>query len=165
MSLRYILSVSVAAALLSGCATPKPPYAPPEGAPTANLKSAISGANSRNESIGIGVVEKEKREPSPLFSIYKSESQPAGYVKVPANEPLILHYYETASGGRICKLTIQVTLETGKNYSLVGGGTYQSGPIPVLMGTRGCEFGVVDDASNKPVPAQRAQTNLPWFAQ
>lgn len=165
MFFRYVLSISVVTAFLSGCASPQPPYALPEGTPSANLKSTIPGAHGFSESIEIAVVEEDKRMPTRLFVISNSVSKPLGYLKVPANGPLILHYNETISGGRFCRLTIQVTLEADKNYSLVGGFTYKSGPIPILMGTRGCEFGVVDEATGKPVPAQRARTNLPWFAQ
>lgn len=165
MSLRYVLAVSLAAALLSGCATPQPPYAPAEGTPTANLKSNINAPSSRSESIDIGVVEENKRMPTRLFAIDKWISKPAGYQKVLAGEPLILTYFENSSGAPICRVTIQVVLEAGKSYTLVGGETYTPNPIPLLRGTRGCKFGVMDDETSKPVPAQPAKTNLPWFAQ
>ena len=165
MFLRYVLTASFAAVLLSGCATPRPPYAPAEGTPTANLKSSIRAPSSRNESIDIGVVEENKRMPTRLFAIDKWTSKPAGYQKVPANEPLILTYFENSSGAPICRVTIQVVLDAGKSYTLVGGETYKPNPLPLLRGIRGCEFGFVDDETQKLVPAEPATTNLPWFAQ
>jgi hypothetical protein len=159
MFLRYVLPIAIVTALLSGCATA--PYVIPEGASFANLKNTISGTQNYRESIDIGIVDPEKKIPARLFYIYKSTSKPEGYVKVPANEPLQLYYDETASGGRSCKITIQVRLEEGKNYVLVGGFTYKSGPIPILMGTRGCEFGLIDEETKLPVPVRRPETHLP----
>ena len=165
MSVRYVLAVSLAAALLSGCATPQPPYAPADGVPTATVKSAVQGGDSRGVTIDIGVVEENKRMPTRLFEISRSVSKPAGYMKVPANEPLILTYFENSSGAPICRVTIQVVLEAGKSYTLTGGTIYKPNPMPLMRDFRTCEFAVVDDEIKKPVPAQPAKTNLPWFAQ
>jgi hypothetical protein len=39
------------------------------------------------------------------------KSDPEGYVKVVAHQPLRLLYYESAPGGRYCKISIEVSLE------------------------------------------------------
>jgi len=90
-----------------------------------------------------------------LFLIKRSKSTPEGPVKVPAEMPLELNYSEQASGGRYCNLGLSVTLKQGREYALVGGFAYESGPIPLLTGTRRCELGVVDTATKLPVPAKR----------
>jgi hypothetical protein len=150
---RRITTYFTIATVLYGCATPQPPYAIPPGIPYANLKSSISGAYGRYESITISVFDKNASPPGDrkLFSIAKSVSTPAGYVKVPANQPVTLTYYESASGGRYCQLFAQVNLEPEKNYSLVGGFEYEKGPIPILTGTRKCKFGVENDTTGLPV--------------
>ena len=143
-------------AFLAGCASEPPitQYVASEGAGTANLRSAIQGADSRNESINVFVLEgscgdaKRKK----LFHVRESKSEPLGYVKVPANQPLRLEYAEDASGGRTCNIALDVNLEAGKSYSLVGGFAYKSGPIPIITGTRMCKFGVLEDAEKMPVP-------------
>jgi hypothetical protein len=47
---------------------------------------------------------------------------------------------------------MEVKLDEGKAYSLEGGFAYESGPIPILTGTRMCRFGLKDDVEKKPVP-------------
>lgn len=69
-----------------------------------------------------------------------------GYVKIAANQLLRLEHIEAASGGRTCNISLDVNLEREGNYSLIGGFGYESGPIPILTGTRICKFGVQDDA-------------------
>jgi hypothetical protein len=151
---RKLPALAAIASMLYGCATPIPPYTPPPGVPYANIKSAINGAHGRYESIDIYLFDTNGTPPGrrKLFSINKSVSKPAGYVQVPANTPLNLTYYETASGGRYCQLFIKVNLEQDKNYSLIGGFAYEKGPIPILTDTRKCELGVIDDSTNMPAP-------------
>ncbi|MES2949116.1 MAG: hypothetical protein V4858_11300 [Pseudomonadota bacterium] len=150
---RNLIALMATAFLLIGCATPVPQYALPTGVPFASIKSSIKGANSHNESISVSISDLDAKPPvyGRLFAINYSKSKPLGYMQVPANVPLDLGYYESASGGRYCQLSAKVTLEQGKTYSLVGGFAYESGPIPILMGTRKCHFGVVDDATGIPV--------------
>jgi predicted small lipoprotein YifL len=144
------LKITAILASLAGCASEPPlaQYAGPEDAATSNLKSEIGGGGGRNESINVYVTEgrcgdaKRKK----LFNIRDSKSNPAGFVKIAANQPLRLEYIETASGGRTCNISLDVDFESGKSYSLVGGFAYKSGPIPILTGTRMCQFGVQDDA-------------------
>lgn len=128
-----------------------------KGTATANLRSVISGTDSRHESIDVyaseGTCSATKR--GNLFYIKKSKSNPEGFVKVAANQPLLLQYIEDASGGRSCNITLEVNLEEGESYSLVGGFAYQSGPIPILTGTRMCRFGVQDDKTLMPVPFKK----------
>jgi hypothetical protein len=149
ITLSFILATG-----LYGCATPAPPYALSANAPYANLKSAISGADNRNESIQIYLLDTSiaPHQRGKLFSIAKSVSTPAGYVKVAANEPLVIFYEEAASGGRTCQLSLKATLEQGKDYSLVGGFVYESGPIPILTGTRKCQLSIKNDVVNSPAP-------------
>ena len=138
---------SVLAASLGGCAAPVASYVIPNDIPSANIKSNIRGAGNLTESIDIYLFDKNGDPPGQrhLFAIKKSKSQPEGYVKVPANTPLNFSYYESVSGGRECKLFKKATLDQDKNYILVGGFDYESGPIPILTGTRKCKFGVVEE--------------------
>jgi hypothetical protein len=140
-------------ALLYGCAAPPKPYSLPDGVPSANLKSAIDGAYGRSESIDISLFDGSATPPvhKSLFSIRRSISKPEGYVQVPANTPLTISYYESASAGRYCELSIKVILEPQKNYSLTGGFAYEKGPIPILTGTRQCQFGAIDDETKMPI--------------
>ena len=149
---RTIITLSAIAATLYGCAAPAPPYALSPGVPYANLRSSIQGAYGRYDSINIYVTKDGQPGVKKLFSIAKSVSTPAASVKVAANEPLNLMYSEGISGGRSCQLRIVVTLEPGKSYSLVGGFVYEKGPIPILTGTRQCQFGVIEDGTGMPVP-------------
>lgn len=143
-------------AFLAGCASqpPIPQYVVPDDAVTANLTSEILGADSRNESIAVYVLDGRcgDAQRKKLFYVRESKSEPAGYLKVPANQPLRLEYAEDASGGRTCNIALDVNLEAGKSYSLVGGFAYKSGLIPIITGTRMCKFGVQDDADKSPVP-------------
>lgn len=151
---RRLAPFAIVAATLCGCATPIPPYSLPQNVPSATLKSSITGAYELFESIDILLFD-SNGTPSGnrmLFSVKGSVSKPTGYVQVPANVPLKLVYSEVASGGRFCKLNINVTLEQGKSYSLVGGFAYEKGPIPILTGTRKCKFGVVDEETKLLVP-------------
>lgn len=136
--------VPIVSSMLFGCASP---YVVPEGAAIAYVKSDIISGSSRHDSIGI-FVSNEKCSRSKgdiLFSILNSKSTPAGFVKIAANRTLQLRYLENAPGGDICHIPIQVKLEEGKHYSLVGGVDYKSGPIPILTGARICRFGVQDE--------------------
>jgi hypothetical protein len=149
-SIGLALTITAVLAFLAGCVSqpPLPRYSAPDGAATANLKSEIWGANSRNESIDVFVSEGrcDDAKRKKLFNIRDSKGDPSGYVKVAANQALRIEYVEVASGGRTCNISLDVNLEGGKNYSLVGGFEYKSGPIPVLTGTRMCQLGVQDDA-------------------
>lgn len=151
---RRIIAFLIIATMLHGCATPPPQYVLPSGIPYANITSAIDGAYDRHDSIDIYVTDKNgtSRGSKHLFAIAKSKNFPAGYVKVPANQPLTLSYSEAASGGRYCQISIEVSLEQGKNYSLVGGFEYEKGPIPIFTGTRKCRFGVKDDMTGMLIP-------------
>jgi hypothetical protein len=156
MTITKFTVLGLIASFLYGCATPTPQYTLPPNVSSASLKSAVQGADSRHESIDVFLVDHTAAPPGlrRLFSIHRSKSTPNGYVQVPANVPLRLTYSEAASGGRYCRIDIQVTLEQGRMYSLVGGFTYDRGPIPVLTDTRKCRFGVVDELTNTPVPYQ-----------
>lgn len=144
------LKITAILAVLAGCASEPPPpqYAAPEGAVTADLKSEIWGAESHNESINVYVLEGRCGDANrkKLFAVRYSKSNPVGFVKVAANQPLRLEYIETAAGGDTCNISVDVAFERGKSYSLVGGFAYKSGPIPILTGTRMCQLGVQDDA-------------------
>jgi len=147
-------------AILAGCShTPSyPRYAAPEGVSTADLKNAISGATGRNESITVYVDEGNcaNTQRKQLFQMRSGASDPVGTVKVAADQPLQLHYFEQASGNRTCNISLDVKLEAGKSYSLVGGFAYKSGLIPFLPGTRMCRFAVQDDADKSIVPRSPA---------
>lgn len=143
--------------ILAGCASSGRPilqYAVPEGAPSADLKSAIWGANSRNESIDVYVSEGGcgKTQRRRLFYIRNSKSDPVGSVRIEANRPLRLEYLEEASGGRSCYIALEANLEAGKSYSLTGGFEYKSGAIPILTGTRMCRLAIQDDADKTFIP-------------
>ena len=140
------IAVVCIANLLSGCVTPPPRYALSQDQPYANLKSGISQSMSRHESIGIYVFEGVcgAGEKKSLFEISMSRTTPNDYVKVAAGKPLRLQYHENASGGRFCQVAIEVTLEPGKSYSVVGGTHFEKGLIPFLP-SRMCQFGVVND--------------------
>lgn len=153
-----ILITSLILPILFGCASQTNKYVVSERAATANLRSVISGADSRHQSIDIYASE-GTCDIAPLrgklFQIKKSKSDPEGFVKVAANQPLRLQYVEDASGGRTCNIVLEVNLEEGKSYSLVGGFDYESGPIPILTGTRMCRFGVQDDKTQIIVPFKK----------
>lgn len=150
-----LLTCLLAIHFISGCASPPPPYKLAEGASHAHLQSALRGAYDRQESIDVYLEEGKCSSMSrqQLFTVRKSISRPEGGIKVLANKPLQLVYDESASGGRSCHIEMAVTLEAGKNYSLIGGFDYKEGPIPVLLGTRMCRFGVKDNASGKLLPS------------
>jgi len=151
---RRLASLAALTAILCGCATPIPPYSLPPNVPSASLKSEINGAYNRYESIDVYLFDSNGTPPGNrrLFSVSRSVSNPAGHVQVPANVPLNLMYYESASGGRYCQLHISVTLEQGKSYSLVGGFAYEKGPIPIFTDTRRCRFGAIDEETKAAVP-------------
>ncbi|HXU94336.1 MAG TPA: hypothetical protein VFP33_11845 [Gallionella sp.] len=151
---RKLASLATATIILCGCATKAPPYSLPLNVPSASLKSEINGAYDYNESIDVYLFDNDVTPPGnrTLFSIRRAVSTPAGYVQVPANVPLNLMYFESASGGRYCQLNIKVILEQGKSYSLVGGFVYDKGPIPVFTDTRKCRFGAIDESTKTPVP-------------
>lgn len=141
------VKMTAAIALLAGCAD-LPQYVAPEHGATANLKSEIEGGDGMNDSINLYVSEGSCADPNrkALFYIRDSQSKPAGFQKIVANQPVRLVYVETMSGGRTCAISLDVVFEAGKNYSLVGGFAYKAGPIPILTGTRMCQFGVQNDA-------------------
>lgn len=152
------LITSLMLPILFGCASQLSKYVVSEGAATANLRSVISGADSRHDSIDIYASEgtcDAATGRGTLFHIKKSKSDPDGFVKVAANQPLRLQYREDISGGRACSITLEVNFEEGKSYSLVGGFEYESGPIPILTGTRMCQFGVQDDKAQMPMPFKK----------
>lgn len=151
------LITSLMLPILFGCASQSYRYVISEGAATANLRSVISGGSSRHDSIDIYASEGtcSATERGSLFHIKKSKSDPDGFVKVAANQPLRLQYREDISGGDTCHITIEVNLEEGKSYSLVGGLEYKSGPIPILTDTQMCRFGVQDDKTRMLVPFKK----------
>ncbi|SOD25353.1 hypothetical protein SAMN05518800_1866 [Variovorax sp. YR752] len=153
---RFIV-VLVCASILAACSsTPPTPYMLPDGLPSANLRSGLIGAFGHYESISVSISGRPERQigHGQLFTVRKSKSKPEGYIKVAANEELIIGYSEAVAGGGRCGLAITAVLEAGKNYSLVGGFAYEEGPIPILLGTRKCQLGIVDDATRLPIPVR-----------
>lgn len=129
--------------VLFGCAA-IPKYVVSEGTATANLKSAIvlRPGDSLNVYASNGTCVTAKGRNELLFT--KEDSN--GYKKVVANEPLRLAY---------CGIRLEVTLEEGKSYSMVGGVSYESGAIPILSGREVCRAGVIDDKTRELIPAKR----------
>lgn len=159
MSLKAMLG-GLAAGVLAGCATPIP-YQLPQGVPVALIKSDISGAYGMNDSLDINVLEGQCRGAitrKRLFAIHNSVSKPAGYVQVPANQPIRLQYSEGLAGGRWCSVTVETVLEEGKTYSLKGGLSYTTGILPIFVRPDKCSFGIEDDASHLPVPVAQSCT-------
>lgn len=144
---------------LCGCAAPPAKYVLPEGIPFANLKSTLSSGFGMNESAAVFLVSDNSIDPKhrTLFSIKDGKSDPSDYIRVPADIPLHINYYESIAGGRYCKIDIQVKFEEGNKYYLTGGMDYKKGPIPILTGVRGCKLGVVDEATNLSVPISKSK--------
>jgi hypothetical protein len=148
---KSFVSVVVAmAALMAGCTSVPQPYSLPPDAPSARLKSSIEGAHNANEVIAVRVaIQRNQLSGSQqLFSVKKSLSTPAGYVRVPARETLVLAYREQALGGRPCEAAVRVMLEQGKRYNLVGGADVSA----ATSGARPCRLGVVDESNGRLLP-------------
>lgn len=159
MAIKQFSILAASAAILAGCAQPPITYySAPEGAPTANLSNDILGAFGRYDMIAVDIADEGTKSAGywrALFTIKQGKSSQTGPVKVPANVPLELHYFENASGDRTCSVDIRVTLEAGKDYALTGGFLYEKGPIPILTDTRKCQFGVLDRETKQPIRIQR----------
>ena len=154
LSFRF-LALSACVNILAACSsTPPTPYVLPDGLPSANLRSDLSGAFGRNESISVWISGRPEQKigHGQLFTVRSSKSKPEGYVKIAANEEVTIGYHEAIAGGGSCALAIKTVLESGKNYSLVGGFAYEKGPIPIFTDLRKCKLGIVDDATRLPVP-------------
>jgi hypothetical protein len=153
-----LLGLLFVTGLLAGCVTvthdTTPRYVLPDGAPYAMLKTAMTGISGRHESVSVEVFDGEcgSLTRKKLFYISDSKSWPEGYVKVVAGKPLILKYYETAAASQSCEILMQVQLQEGKNYSLVGGPSFKDGVIPILPGKRMCQFGVKDESTGSFTP-------------
>jgi hypothetical protein len=135
------------AALAAGCASVPAPNALPPDAPQARLRSSMESSPQRQESIAVRMaIQRGVTGPSqPLFTVVRSVSTPSGYVRVPAQEVLVLAYREQASQSQRCEALLKVKLEEGKLYNLVGGAT------AVAAGGRQCPFAVVDESNGRMV--------------
>lgn len=161
MNKAYCLAVLIATTI-AGCATPPPappalPYALPENTPFALVKSDIAGAFGKDDKIAISILDGEcgAFRYRSLFLIKKAKSDIAGYVKLPAKQPVRIAYNETTSDGKYCHVSFSATLEEGKTYSLVGGFAYKAGPIPIFTGKQMCQFGILDEETKLGVPVDQ----------
>ncbi len=123
---------------LTACASIEPFVMPPEK-PFAYLKSKIFGSSGHLSSIEIrlssdSIANKEEKR---IFFI-TNKTNPPGYIKVPANERLLLHYYESVPGGRYCNIKLPALLIEGFHFVLEGGATFDR-DIPFFP-TRKCEM-------------------------
>ncbi len=127
--------------MVTGCAS-VPPYQPPANAPLAFISNSISPTYSRNDSINIGIHLDNTNQISTLYDIDSSSVRPEGKIAIEANKPLKFSYAEAISD-RYCLIKAEAILKPNKNYSFIGGATFEKSIIPFLP-NRGCEFAIIE---------------------
>jgi len=108
-----------------GCAAPRPPFVMPAGVPSATISTNINAPDGRHDSasVYIELLQNCGNQSLPYHVLYGNLR---GYDKkypeklVPANRPIRIQYVQD-HGSESCFVSVDVTLQEGKNYHLVGG--------------------------------------------
>ena len=137
--LLYVLTLSLSAISLIGCAA-NPPYQAPTNAPLAFISSGIPPTYSRNDSISIDIHLDDPKQVSTLYYIDNTTVRPDEKIAIEANKPLKFSFNEAISD-RFCYIEVEATLKPNKNYRFIGGTTFEKSIIPFLP-NRGCEFAI-----------------------
>ena len=124
---------------LIGCAAT--PYQVDSSSPKAFIHNAIHITHSRNNSIGINILEGRKR--LNLYFIDSNKASIEGNIAVEANKLLTFSYDEAIGSDRSCHVEVKATLMPNKQYAFIGGTKFDKSVIP-LFPSRSCRFGIQD---------------------
>lgn len=162
----------IVASLLAGCATgrttkfAKEPYSVPPGQPSAKLTNALSPLLEPGELAEVistlddcatikqnSALQESISRQGVMFDLTSAATE-GKTIDVMAGRPIAIQYIFTDGPKRskTCMVRAVVTLEAGKNYSLIGGYTSIKGAIP-LLSKPGCALGVLDIQANHLVPS------------
>ena len=163
---RFSLFVGVSLILLSGCAMVSK-YVPPEGGAKAYVSAKIDSVRTgaifirdnntpayvEKSFMGFPVIAWDVPRPGEklLFSGSRSfergyQSEPAGYVQVPAGVPIFILYIQQ-HGQYKCLVARDIMLESNKKYTFIGNYDMKEGIIFPTLGV--CRFGVFDEEVKK----------------
>lgn len=167
------LTSIIAAIVLSGCATGRTtkfvnePYVVPHGQPSAKLTNALSPLLEAGELATVVTVlddcetakaNAELKESvshhGVMFDMTSAATLVGKTIDVTAGKPMLIQYIFSNGPKRskTCFVSVVVSLEANKNYSLVGGYTSIKGAIP-LTDKPGCALGVLDVQAKRLVPS------------
>lgn len=163
---RFSLFVGFSLVLLSGCAMVSK-YVPPEGGLNAYVSAKIDSVDAgvifirdndtpayvEKSFMGFPVIAWDVHRPGEklLFAGSRSfkrgyQSEPAGYVQVPAGVPIFIRYIQQHGQYR-CLIARDIILQPNRKYTFVGNYDMKEG---IIFSTPGvCQFGVFDEEVKK----------------